>query len=183
MGLTWDLHAAGCAVWAVQPRDGCVPRCCTLHRATAFPAPSDGCKSGVRSPTRSPHQLVSTPELQMRGSETRIHDKTELPSAPFHKSGALLNNSTVFVNSIPLGMRKAVVNAAHVEWAAGITNAIHNFSQPDLEQGCGHGFNSVRVRPASQLFRHDGLNLSAPVLSMLLICINKYKLGLQCQLW
>lgn len=90
--------------------------------------------------------------------------------------------SRVFVNSIPLGMRKAVVNAAHVEWAAGITNAVHNFSRLDLEQGCGHGFNSVRVQTAPQLFRHDGLNLSAPVLSMLLICINKYKLVLQCQL-
>lgn len=67
-----------------------VPGHCWLYSATAFPAPSDQSKPRARAQQEVP---ISLSLWQSSKSEAQIHDSTELPSAPFHKSGALPNTS------------------------------------------------------------------------------------------
>lgn len=97
----------------------------------------------------------------MRGSETQIHYSTGLPSSTFHKSGALPKNSRVVGNSILFGMREAVVNAVHVECEVGSQVLFITSLSLVWNKAVDMDFNSVRVQPAPQLFRHD-----APVLNI-----------------
>lgn len=103
----------------------------------------------------------------MRGSETEIHGNTELPSAPLHKSGALPNNSRIFENSVLFGRREA--GSVLSMWSVQLGSQMLFIASLSLiwNKALDMDFNSVRVQPAPQLFRHDGLNPSAPVLNML----------------